>query len=286
MKFLDLTLPTPAKNLACDEALLEWRETSGGSEILRFWESPQTFVVAGYANKIEAEVNTGHCEAWQIPILRRCSGGGAVLQGRGCLNYALILKIAANASLASISSANKFIMERNGAAVQSVVGNSRMIKVQGHTDLACAITPEHATERESARDSHSNDSPSPLPSSAGRGGMVRRRNRGTIVQLFQKFSGNSQRRHKNYLLFHGTFLLDFDLSLVDEYLKFPSRQPDYRSSRAHGDFLVNLHLPAAAVKAALQKFWQADEALQNPPLERIDRLAREKYTAREWNLKF
>jgi hypothetical protein len=38
MKLLDLTLATPADNLACDEALLNWSETGEGGEILRFWE--------------------------------------------------------------------------------------------------------------------------------------------------------------------------------------------------------------------------------------------------------
>jgi lipoate---protein ligase len=246
MKFLDLTFPTPAENLAGDEALLDWREESGGDEILRFWESPETFVVVGYANKIEAEVNTGHCEAGKIPILRRCSGGGTVLQGRGCLNYALILEIAGNPALANISSANQYIMERNRAAVQAIAEDSRIIKVQGHTDLAWA-------------------------NKAG---------------LFRKFSGNSQRRHKNFLLFHGTFLLDFDLRLVTQYLKFPSRQPDYRSSRSHRDFLANLNLSADKVKAAMQKIWQADQSLMNPPMNIIHRLTREKYVTGEWNSKF
>ena len=57
MKHLDLTLPSPTENLACDEALLDWCEENGGKEVLRFWESPETFVVVGYANKIAVEVN-------------------------------------------------------------------------------------------------------------------------------------------------------------------------------------------------------------------------------------
>lgn len=246
MKFLDQTFPTPAENLACDEALLDWREESGGDGILRFWESSEMFVVVGYANRIETEVNVASCEADKIPVFRRCSGGGTVLQGRGCLNYALILEIAGNPALANITSANRFIMERNRAAMQSVVGDSHVIKVQGHTDLAC-------TDKS----------------------MVSR-----------KFSGNSQRRHKNYLLFHGTFLLDFDLALVGKYLKFPSRQPDYRDSRSHREFLMTLDVSSAEVKAALQKYWQAKAPLQNPPLEKTSKLAREKYAAPEWNLKF
>ncbi len=247
MKFFDSTFPTPAENLACDEALLDWREQNGGEEILRFWESPETFVVVGYANKIVAEVDVAHCEAGKIPIFRRCSGGGTVLQGIGCLNYALILRIAGNASLAGISGANKYIMERNREAIKSILGESWSVKVQGHTDLAAQQTPS---------------------------------------TVFKKFSGNSQRRHKNYLLFHGTFLLNFNLAFVSEFLKFPSRQPDYRESRNHTDFLMNLNLSAAAVKTAMKKIWNADQPLQSPPLEKASTLAREKYATPEWNRKF
>src|SRR5271170_7933280 len=100
MKHFDFTFSTPAENLACDEALLDWCEENQGEEILRFWQSPETFVVVGYANKIATEVNVVNCEAKDIPILRRCTGGGTVLQGRGCLNYALILQIAENSPLA------------------------------------------------------------------------------------------------------------------------------------------------------------------------------------------
>ena len=72
---LDLTLPSPAQNLACDEALLDQAELGGGPGILRFWESPDFFVVLGYANRWTEEVKTAACREENIPVLRRCSGG-------------------------------------------------------------------------------------------------------------------------------------------------------------------------------------------------------------------
>jgi lipoate---protein ligase len=239
MKLLDLTLPSPAENLACDEALLNACEENGGEEILRFWEARETFVVVGYANKIATEVNVENCRAKQIPILRRCSGGGTVLQGADCLNYALALKIKGNSPLASISGANKFIMERNRSAIRTLLPESK-ISVSGHTDLALGDL---------------------------------------------KFSGNSQRRKKNFLLFHGTFLLNFDLTLVGEFLRMPSFQPDYRASRSHEDFLVNLNLPVAQVKVALKKVWEATDELKIVPNSEIQKLAAQKYSTDEWNLK-
>ena len=65
VKRFDLTLPTPAENLACDEALLCQCEETGGDEILRFWEPVQPFVVVGYANAVASEVNAAACQsAW------------------------------------------------------------------------------------------------------------------------------------------------------------------------------------------------------------------------------
>src|SRR5258706_6702590 len=112
MKVLDLTLPTPAENLACDEALLDAAESGEAGEVLRFWESPEYFVVVGYANKLTTEVNVAACETRRIPILRRCSGGGTVVQGPGCLNYALVLRINEDGPTRSIIAANQFIVER------------------------------------------------------------------------------------------------------------------------------------------------------------------------------
>ena len=239
MKFLDLTFPTPAENLACDEALLDWCEELDGGNILRFWEPLEHFVVVGYANKIYSEVNAAACKENQVPILRRCSGGGTVVQGPGCLNYSLILRMDAGGPLAGINSANRFIMERNRAALETVL--QRPVEISGHTDLA-------------------------LDGS--------------------KFSGNAQRRKRNFLLFHGTFLLRFNLSLIEKILPLPSSQPDYRQNRAHSKFLTNLDSPADAVKLALRDIWQADEPLDTPPGKSILSLARNKYVTEAWNFKF
>ena len=240
MKLLDLTLPTPAENLACDEALLDLGEAGQGLELLRFWEPTTHFVVVGHANRVAAEVHLGACEAGNIPILRRCSGGGAVLQGPGCLNYTLILRIAEDGPLGAIGTANRFIMERNRAALADLAFPSE-IEVRGHTDLAI---------------------------------------RGL------KFSGNAQRRKKRFLLFHGTFLLQFDLSLVEKLLPLPSRQPEYRGNRTHRDFLANFPAPRAAVKLALEKAWNAFDPLEPFPRDPIALLSRDKYATTAWNFKF
>jgi lipoate-protein ligase A len=235
MKYLDLTLPAPSANLACDEALLDACDENPALEVLRFWEPLHYFVVLGYANQAAREVNPAACRQENIGIYRRCSGGGTVLQGPGCLNYSLILSL--GPGLLTIHAANQFIMERQRQALVAVLG--RAVQVQGITDLSLDN---------------------------------------------KKFSGNAQRRKRHALLFHGTFLLKFDLGLVQKVLPLPSRQPDYRRDRRHDDFLTNLEAPAPLLKAALRQAWSATEPFAPPPV--VPPLLSQKYAGDEWNRKF
>ncbi len=110
MRLLNLTFPTPQENLACDEALLEKCEQGYDQEILRFWEPPSVFVVLGYSNSAGTEINQDACRSAGIPILRRNSGGGAVVQGPGCLDYALILRSGSEGPLSTIAGTNSYVM--------------------------------------------------------------------------------------------------------------------------------------------------------------------------------
>jgi len=253
---LDLTRATPELNLACDEALLDWAEAHDSPGLLRFWESDRHFVVLGYANRVADEVNVEACRAQSVPILRRCSGGGTVLQGPGCVNYAIILPMSSVShpshsspapgpeqkhSEGGITAANQFIMGVHRAALTKLLGKE--VTIEGHTDLAIA----------------------------GR-----------------KFSGNAQRRKRTHLLFHGSFLLGFDLELISQFLRFPSRQPAYREGREHLDFLTTLDVRRDNLQLALQEAWGAREAASelNGLEAATEQLCSEKYAREAWNMKW
>lgn len=239
MKYLELSLPTPEENLACDEALLEAGDEGSSEEVLRFWESPTPFVVVGYANRVEREVQVQPCLDRGVPILRRCTGGGTVLQGPGCLNYSLVLDISKTKALATIPSTNRYVMEAHRRVFAELLGVE--VRVSGHTDLAVE----------------------------GR-----------------KFSGNAQRRKRRCLLYHGTFLLNCNLALIEETLALPSQQPAYRANRSHLEFVMNVGLDAATVKAALRQHWQGEETDRAFPSEMVASLVREKYSRADWNRRY
>lgn len=209
MIHLDHTFPSPEENLAADEWLLDHCETSPPVEILRFWEPRQSFVVLGYGNSAAKNVRVAECQRRSIPVLRRISGGGTVLQMPGCLNYALVLRLEKNPALRTVSGANRWIMEKNRAAVEASFGQP--VTIAGHTDL--------------------------------------------ILENGRKFAGNSQRRRRRCLLFHGCLLLNADLSTVSQLLTDPERQPEYRAGRRHDEFLTNLSIGPDRIKFEFRRVW-------------------------------
>jgi lipoate-protein ligase A len=73
----------------------------------------------------------------------------------------------------------------------------------------------------------------------------------------RKVSGNAQRRKRNAVLFHGTFLLNVEMSMMERVLDVPVAAPRYREGRSHRDFLMNLQVSAGAIKHALREEWAA-----------------------------
>ncbi len=107
LRVVDRTFESPEENLAFDESLL-----GASCETLRFWESSVYFVVLGRSGRVQQEVNVTDCEAASIRILGRSSGGGTVLQGPGCLNYALALSLADRPALATVADSYRIILGR------------------------------------------------------------------------------------------------------------------------------------------------------------------------------
>jgi lipoate-protein ligase A len=242
---LDLTLPTPEENLALDEALLdEAEEAPRPWEVLRLWESPRPVVVVGRSSRVDLEVDRCACEARGIPVLRRSSGGAAVVVGPGCLMYSIVLSYEVQPALKDVGRAHAFVL-------------GRIAKGLHDEGLAatCAGTSDLVTF-------------------------------GATAESARKFSGNSLRAKRRHLLYHGTLLYDFDLSLIATCLKMPPRQPRYRQARDHGDFVANLNCDVAQLWRAVLKAFPAEEHLDNWPRGRVAMLVAERFTKTDWNLKY
>ena len=134
MRYLDLTLPTLAANLALDEALL-FEAEAGGPEVLRIWEWPTPGVVLGAGAKLADDVHEDACRKDGVPLVRRSSGGGTVLLGAGCLNYALVLSYERQKALRDIKASYRYVLTRIASALNDLAPE---IGMMGTSDLASA----------------------------------------------------------------------------------------------------------------------------------------------------
>ena len=113
MQRLQLTLDTPAENIALDEALLDEAEATGpDAEYLRIWESPTPLVVLGRSSRAAEEVDLDACRARGIPVLRRSSGGAAIVAGPGCLMYAVVLSYDRRPEARGIHQSHDYVLSR------------------------------------------------------------------------------------------------------------------------------------------------------------------------------
>jgi lipoate-protein ligase A len=210
------TAPTVAANLALDEALAR-SARSAGRHLLRFWWGGPPAVVMG-ANERPAQVaDVAACARVGVEVLKRCTGGGTVLQTRGVLNYSLVTPAPERLDLKAGF--------RAGA------------------DVICAILAAFSVTG--------------VPEGTS-----------DVAVEGRKISGNAQARRWKASLVHGTLLVDFDVDLAEQVLRYPAREPAYRRGRGHREFLITLRalgvqadrktIEQAAIVAAQQVFGQVN----------------------------
>ena len=162
-------------------------------------------VVLGRSSDPARELDIAACLADRVRVIRRKSGGGAVVIAPGCLNYSLRVSLERFPALRDIRGSYRLIL---GALLRALAVPG--LEIRGLADLALEN---------------------------------------------RKVSGNAQRRDAQSLLHHGTLLYAFDPRLAMRYLRSPAREPEYRAGREHIEFLGNLPLTAAEIRARLARFY-------------------------------
>jgi len=204
----NVSFPTPQENILYDDVLLALAEKEQ-KEFIRFWESAHYFIVLGRIGKLEEDVELVVVQKDRIPVLRRSSGGGTVVQGPGCFNYTFVLDKRKHSDLSDLRKSYQYILNK---VIQSLQKQNIHSVFKPISDLA-------------------------------------------IVSSQKKFSGNAQKRSKNFILHHGTILYGFQLDLIHRYLKMPKDVPEYRKGRAHLDFVTNIAFNKENFKKDLTHFF-------------------------------
>jgi lipoate---protein ligase len=126
LAWVEAPLMGPHEQLRRDEELL-----STGKGVLRVWEAVQECVVLGQTGRPERDVHVSACECAGVPIMKRCSGGGAVLLGPGCLIYSLVLPLEWEPMWSEVQYSLTWVMHRMCDSL-GVPG----LRLEGDCDLA------------------------------------------------------------------------------------------------------------------------------------------------------
>src|SRR5262245_23120804 len=121
----------PQGQLEADWQMFRTVEAGRAPFLWRCWESREPIVVIGRHGSPSDEAISDNCRADGIPIIRRVSGGGAVVLGPGCLNYTVAVSLIEWGDLIDVARSFRVILR--GIVEQLDVPG---LAVAGGTDLA------------------------------------------------------------------------------------------------------------------------------------------------------
>ncbi len=178
--------------LALHEALLLSQAAGGAPPTLRLYTWAQRCVTIGCGQSI-AEIDLEYCAAAGLPVLRRLSGGTAVLHEPSQLAFMMVL-----------SPEHPLV---RGDVVESYAPVSRaLLRALGYLGIRAEALPP-ATARALPAD--------PLGRAACFGALAPYE----IIWRGKKLVGHAQVRRRNAVLLGGTLLLDFDPTALARVLR-------------------------------------------------------------------
>ncbi|MDA9934386.1 lipoate--protein ligase family protein [Rubripirellula sp.] len=102
----------------------------------------------------------------------------------------------------------------------------------------------------------------------------------------RKCSGNSLRVTRDRILYHGTVLYDFDLTMLSRCLLKAPRQPDYRVGRDHSDFVTNVPLNSTKLAEHLVDMFEVRDRVDAALLQsEIMLLRKQRYDLQQWHFR-
>ena len=119
------------EHLARELELFQSAEAGTVDACCYLWEAVLPVVVAGRSTPIADDVDLDTCRVDGVEILQRSSGGGAVLLGPGCLNYAIAASLLSRAELIDVAGSFAVILGQIAASL----GVAR-VSIAGRTDLS------------------------------------------------------------------------------------------------------------------------------------------------------
>lgn len=233
--------PAPgAWNMAVDEVLLDWAARSGGC-CWRFYRWSEPTLSLGYFQNYADRA--AHAASGQCAVVRRASGGGAILHDAE-LTYSFVVPLGHPLAL-------------NRLALYRAV-HATLIELLEHLGAPAVLCGGHKPE----------------PSQSLPFLCFQRRSDGDVVMNNVKIAGSAQRRNQGAVLQHGSILLDRSHAA-------PELQGlnDLVAAGLDSDRLVQLWLPRLASRLGLQWYVQP---LGESEHRQAEYLVQTKYGAEIW----
>ena len=260
-----------AVNMAVDEAILTAHAQGDVPPTLRFYGWEPAAVSLGYFQQAAAEVNLERCRSQGIDVVRRLTGGRAVLHQHE-LTYSVVVRADQPLIPATITASYRYFSEGILAGLRNLGIEAAMSVPRAaygqtkrtHTSAACFDAPSHYE----------------------------------ITVQGKKLVGSAQVRKDGVILQHGSILLTFDPALVASLLNLPSPEARGRVAEMLAQRAIAL-ADAAGREISWQQACQSMLTGFGPALgielepgvlsqqeeETAAELARNKYSQEHWNFR-
>jgi lipoate-protein ligase A len=254
------------ENMAIDEALFRVLQERGGPPILRFYGWRRPTLSIGYFQNAGQEVNLQQCQEYGMDVIRRPTGGKAVLHDRE-LTYSVVSR------------------EVPPFFSTDLIGNyqaicSCLIRSFAEVGIEVGMAKDYRHDGDKQMGSICFACPAPFE----------------LLSRGRKICGSAQVRSRGCFLQHGSILLDFDAEKNCRFLLSSATQKDDRSDHlkrkvtsVHGETgeVITPEAFSGIVQRAFETAWNIrfikggltpeEEMLKNDLLEK-------KYTNPSWNL--
>ncbi len=260
MKFMRIITSGPEHafmNMALDEAISEAVRQKSSPPTLRLyqWEGPSISI--GYFQKI-SEIDTDYCSKNNYPVVRRLTGGRAILHDME-LTYSLSSLHNSYPFNGSLIDNYKIVSTALLSALNSIGINAEMSLVkkrhEGHRDPACFKAPSY----------------------------------GEVTVDSRKIIGSAQKRYKNGFMQHGSILFNFNSDELGRVL-MESTGNDFKGIGSISEYAPGISPDdfKGALKDAFEKELNIKLVTDVPTafeLTLAKELKQEKYSTPGWNSK-
>jgi len=256
-RFIDTGINDCFTNMAIDEALLE-----SNIPILRFYQWKPKAVSIGYNQNINKEVNISYCKKNKIGIVRRITGGKAILHDKE-LTYSFIIPEKTSLLPKDIVKSYRIIAKALLIGLKKLKINVEMKKINEKIKTPICFNSANWYE---------------------------------LTVNNKKISGSAQRRLKGKILQHGSILIDFDYEQNNNISNSNNKIDSIENLKQRITSIKNESNEKISIKKFKKeikngfeehfKFELTNDSLNTEEKILTNKLLKEKYKTLEWNQKF